>query len=95
MEITSLEVTRLKTMPDRGGVQVLEMLENGETPPGIRDVNDMPPDPAAPPPPARLAPRPKPWERAAAGPPPGAPACKCFMCRSRRVFRKNVRSVAR
>ena len=65
----SLELERVCC---RGGVQVLEMLENGETPPGIRDVNDTPPDPAAPPPPARLAPRPKPWERAASGPPPGA-----------------------
>ncbi|KAK9826884.1 hypothetical protein WJX81_004333 [Elliptochloris bilobata] len=55
-------------------MEVLEMLENGETPPGIRaDINDTPPDPAAPPPPARLALRPKPWERAAsAGPPPVA-----------------------
>jgi len=53
--------------------QVLEMLEKGETPPGIRgDIVDTPPDPAAPPPPARLTPRLKPWERAASGPPPGA-----------------------
>jgi len=51
------------------------MLEKGETPPGIRaDIVDTPPDPAAPPPPARLAPRLKPWERAASGPPPGARA---------------------
>lgn len=57
--------------------QVLEMLENGETPPGIRaDIVDTPPDPAAPPPPSRLAARPKPWERSASsGPPPGAAAC--------------------
>lgn len=57
--------------------QVLEMLENGETPPGIRaDIVDTPPDPAAPPPPSRLAARPKPWERSASsGPPTGAADC--------------------
>lgn len=44
-------------------MEVLEMLERGETPPGIRDdINDKAPNPAAPPPPSRLAPPPKPWE---------------------------------
>lgn len=51
--------------PDLARKQVLEMLEKGETPPGIRtDINDAPPDPTAPPPPPRMPPRPKPWERA-------------------------------
>ena len=69
--------------------QVLEMLENGETPPGIRaDIVDTPPDPAAPPPPSRLAARPKPWERAASsGPPPGAPVMNAitWLMMTRRV----------
>lgn len=44
--------------------QVLEMLEQGKTPPGIReDIVDVPPNPLAPPPDARLKPRSKPWER--------------------------------
>ena len=44
--------------------QVLEMLEKGETPPGIRtDIQDSPPNPSQPPPPSSLAPRSKPWER--------------------------------
>lgn len=43
------------------------MLEKGETPPGIRsDIDDKAPDPEAAPPPAKLAPRPKPWEAARA-----------------------------
>ncbi len=41
------------------------MLEKGQTPPGIRtDILDEPPNPSAPPPGARMQPRPKPWERA-------------------------------
>lgn len=45
------------------GLQVLEMLEKGQTPPGIRDdINDKPPNPSQPPPAARAQPRPKPWE---------------------------------
>jgi hypothetical protein len=44
-------------------MEVLEMLERGETPPGIRDdINDKPPNPHQPPPPSRMAPLPKPWE---------------------------------
>ena len=40
------------------------MLERGETPPGIRDdINDKPPNPEQPPPPARMKPLPKPWEK--------------------------------
>jgi hypothetical protein len=45
-------------------MEVLEMLERGETPPGIRDdINDKPPNPEQPPPPARMKPLPKPWEQ--------------------------------
>lgn len=46
-------------------MQVLEMLEKGQTPPGIRDIDDKPPNPAAPPPAARMARKPKPWEAVA------------------------------
>ncbi|EIE19534.1 hypothetical protein COCSUDRAFT_48772 [Coccomyxa subellipsoidea C-169] len=50
-------------------MEVLEMLEKGQTPPGIRDdIVDVPPNPSAPPPGARMKPRPKPWERAASAP---------------------------
>ncbi|KAI3426836.1 hypothetical protein D9Q98_006783 [Chlorella vulgaris] len=45
-------------------LEVLEMLERGQTPPGIRtDINDRPPDPLALPVEPRLKPRPKPWEK--------------------------------
>ena len=45
-------------------MEVLEMLERGETPPGIRDdIDDSPPDPTHPPPPSRMKPLPKPWEQ--------------------------------
>ncbi|KAK9806120.1 hypothetical protein WJX72_002195 [[Myrmecia] bisecta] len=51
-------------------MEVLEMLEKGQTPPGIRtDINDQPPNPAQAPTDSRLQPRPKPWERAAAAKP--------------------------
>eukprot|EP00897_Mesotaenium_endlicherianum_P006573 jgi/Mesen1/5944/ME000301S05072 len=55
--------------------EVLEMLEKGQKPPGIRDIDDKPPNPTQAPSDSRMAPRPKPWERqheaeaAAAGPP--------------------------
>ena len=46
---------------------MLEMLEKGETPPNIRtDIVDEPPNPAAVPSSARMKPKAKPWERAAA-----------------------------
>lgn len=45
-------------------MEVLEMLERGETPPGIRDdIDDKPPNPDQPPPPSRMKPKPKPWEK--------------------------------
>lgn len=44
-------------------MEVLEMLEKGQTPPGIRtDINDKPPNPYQPPPEPKLKPKPKPWE---------------------------------
>ncbi len=47
-------------------MDVLEMLERGQTPPGIRaDIDDDAPDPRAAPSGARRSPPPKPWERAA------------------------------
>lgn len=45
-------------------MEVLEMLERGQKPPGIRDdINDKAPNPQVSPPPARLKPLPKPWKR--------------------------------
>lgn len=45
-------------------MEVLEMLKQGITPPGIRDdINDTPPNPLVSPSEGRLKPRPKPWER--------------------------------
>lgn len=42
--------------------QVLEMLQRGETPPGIRtDINDLPPDPRQPLPPSKAMAKAKPW----------------------------------
>eukprot|EP01018_Ginkgo_biloba_P007480 Gb_00369 [translate_table: standard] len=43
-------------------MEVLAMLERGEKPPGIQEVNDKPPNPNQPPSNSRLKPRPKPWE---------------------------------
>eukprot|EP00898_Chlorokybus_atmophyticus_P007236 jgi/Chlat1/7513/Chrsp61S07026 len=45
-------------------MDVLQMLEKGEKPPNIRDVNDKAPNPSQLPSEARLRSRPKPWERA-------------------------------
>jgi hypothetical protein len=47
--------------------RVLEMLEKGETPPGIRDIDDKPPNPDARPNPSTMARRAKPWERRDSG----------------------------
>lgn len=44
-------------------MQVLEMLEKGQTPPGIRDIDDKPPDPDARIPAATMSRRRKPWEK--------------------------------
>ena len=44
-------------------MEVLEMLEKGQTPPGIRDIDDKPPDPNAALPPSQLSRKLKPWER--------------------------------
>ena len=54
-------------------MEVLEMLEQGKTPPGIRtDINDKPPNPSLEASSSELSPRAKPWERAAG--PGGSPA---------------------
>ena len=53
---------------------VLQAIESGQTPPGIRDIDDRAPNPSAPPPPARMAPPAKPWERTGAGGSEAAPA---------------------
>lgn len=46
-------------------MEVLEMLEQGKTPPGIRtDINDKPPNPSLEASSSALSPRAKPWERA-------------------------------
>ena len=61
-----------------GRSQVLEMLERGETPPGIRhDIIDTPPDPQQAASEARLKPRSKPWERSQQGR-SGAPPPRSF-----------------
>ncbi|GLT50347.1 hypothetical protein SLA2020_238380 [Shorea laevis] len=43
-------------------MEILAMIQRGEKPPGIKDINDSPPNPAQPLPNPRLAPRMKPWE---------------------------------
>ncbi|KAJ4806709.1 Peroxisomal membrane protein PEX14 [Rhynchospora pubera] len=43
-------------------MEIMEMVQRGEKPPNIKDINDMPPDPNQPIPKPRMAPRPKPWE---------------------------------
>jgi len=49
-----------------GYLSVLELLQSGQTPPGIREIDDKAPDNRAPPSAATLRPPLKPWERAAA-----------------------------
>ncbi|XP_078151699.1 peroxisomal membrane protein PEX14-like isoform X1 [Carex rostrata] len=52
------------TMPPhpKSYMEIMEMIQRGERPPNIKDINDMPPDPNRPIPKPRMAPRPKPWE---------------------------------
>ncbi|KAF9625461.1 hypothetical protein IFM89_023056 [Coptis chinensis] len=43
-------------------MEIMAMIQRGETPPGIKDINDLPPNPNQAPSNPRLAPRIKPWE---------------------------------
>ncbi|XP_042502770.1 peroxisomal membrane protein PEX14-like [Macadamia integrifolia] len=43
-------------------MEIMAMVQRGEKPPGIREINDLPPNPNQPPSNPRLAPRAKPWE---------------------------------
>ncbi|KAJ4959763.1 hypothetical protein NE237_019673 [Protea cynaroides] len=43
-------------------MEIMAMVQRGEKPPGIREINDLPPNPNQPPTNPRLAPRAKPWE---------------------------------
>ncbi|XP_057951394.1 peroxisomal membrane protein PEX14 isoform X2 [Malania oleifera] len=43
-------------------MDLIDMVQRGEKPPNIRDINDLPPNPNQPLPNPRLVPRPKPWE---------------------------------
>ncbi|WOH10541.1 hypothetical protein DCAR_0730010 [Daucus carota subsp. sativus] len=43
-------------------MEIMAMVQRGERPSNIRDVNDLPPNPNQPVPTPSLAPRPKPWE---------------------------------
>eukprot|EP00884_Botryococcus_braunii_P019448 jgi/Botrbrau1/6187/Bobra.0344s0027.1 len=55
-------------------MEVLEMLENGITPPNVRtDIVDTPPNPEQAPPESRLAPREKPWLSSSSSSRPAAP----------------------
>jgi hypothetical protein len=47
-------------------MQVLDMLEKGLTPPGIKEIDDKPPDPTKVLPAAAMSRKLKPWEEAAA-----------------------------
>lgn len=61
-------------------LQVMEMLERGETPSNVRtDINDKPPNPGVEPPTSRQQPRSKPWERPRSPAPDGQPPC-CLAC---------------
>eukprot|EP00854_Cymbomonas_tetramitiformis_P008921 gene8921-10571_t len=58
------ELTQIKSsVAEYAPSQVLEMLQKGETPPGIRDINDKPPNPNQEIPEPQLKRKPKPWER--------------------------------
>lgn len=43
-------------------MEIMAMVQRGEKPPGIKEINDFPPNPNQPPSNPRLAPRLKPWE---------------------------------
>ncbi|KAF8390413.1 hypothetical protein HHK36_024939 [Tetracentron sinense] len=43
-------------------MEIMAMVQRGEKPPGIKDINDLPPNPNQPPSNPRIAPRVKPWE---------------------------------
>ncbi|XAR72631.1 hypothetical protein NMG60_11019342 [Bertholletia excelsa] len=43
-------------------MEILDMVQRGEKPPNIREINDLPPNPNQPLPNPQVAPRPKPWE---------------------------------
>ncbi|KAF5191397.1 Peroxisomal membrane protein pex14 [Thalictrum thalictroides] len=43
-------------------MEIMAMVQRGEKPPGIKEINDLPPNPNQPPSNPRLAPRMKPWE---------------------------------
>nr|GEY02116.1 peroxisomal membrane protein PEX14 [Tanacetum cinerariifolium] len=43
-------------------MDIMSMIQRGERPPNIREINDMPPNPDQPVSNPRLAPKPKPWE---------------------------------
>lgn len=43
-------------------MEIMAMVQRGERPPNIREINDLPPNPDQPVSNPRLAPRPKPWE---------------------------------
>jgi len=43
-------------------MEIMSMIQRGERPPNIREINDMPPNPDQPVSNPRLAPKPKPWE---------------------------------
>ncbi|PWA73644.1 peroxin 14 [Artemisia annua] len=45
-------------------MDIMSMIQRGERPPNIREINDMPPNPDQPVSNPRLAPKPKPWEAA-------------------------------
>ncbi|KVI06334.1 Peroxisomal membrane protein 14 [Cynara cardunculus var. scolymus] len=45
-------------------MEIMAMVQRGERPPNIRDINDLPPNPDQPVSNPRLAPKPKPWEAA-------------------------------
>ncbi|XP_071731676.1 peroxisomal membrane protein PEX14-like [Rutidosis leptorrhynchoides] len=44
--------------------EIMSMIQRGERPPNIREINDLPPNPDQPVSNPRLAPKPKPWETA-------------------------------
>ncbi|KAI3777606.1 hypothetical protein L1987_47406 [Smallanthus sonchifolius] len=45
-------------------MEIMSMIQRGERPPNIREINDLPPNPDQPVSNPRLAPKPKPWEAA-------------------------------
>ncbi|KAG0462989.1 hypothetical protein HPP92_021465 [Vanilla planifolia] len=60
--VTPTSVEPVTAPHSKSYMEIMEMVQRGEKPPNIREINDMPPNPNQPPSKPLIAPRTKPWE---------------------------------